>query len=512
MPQTTEWKIILVAVAGTFMVILDQTIVNVALPHIMAVFNETADRAQLVISAYLMATAISAPAAAFLSTRFGIKRIYLLGQAGFLAGSLLCGLSWNIPTLIIFRVIQGLSGGLLMPLGMTFLFTGVPYEKRGTAMALFGIPMMLGPAIGPTLGGYLVTDWSWRMIFYVNVPVVILAIIMGLSWIEDTSKSMLSFDYKGFFLAAIGLSLVLYGLSYAPTWGWHDGRILGLVTVGILTIFAWVILELRQKFPMLNLRIFTYGGYSLAIGLNMVTTIGLYSAVFLLPIFLQNLRGLSALDTGLLLMPAALGSIITMPISGRLYDRMGPRVPVLAGLIVTAITTLWLQGLDINTSDSALRLMLFLRGMGLGLVTMPVMTYALAAVPLKMTAQASSLTNVTRTVFAALGTAMFASLLDQFHKGYLGTLIQTVTPSSGEALHILSIVRVYALHYGFTVEAARQLGTWVLYQLIDLKAFIMAFDKNYLISALIVFVGIIPALFLPHGSMRNRKPSPMPTE
>lgn len=290
MPQTTEWKIILVAVAGTFMVILDQTIVNVALPHIMAVFNETADRAQLVISAYLMATAISAPAAAFLSTRFGIKRIYLLGQAGFLAGSLLCGLSWNIPTLIIFRVIQGLSGGLLMPLGMTFLFTGVPYEKRGTAMALFGIPMMLGPAIGPTLGGYLVTDWSWRMIFYVNVPVVILAIIMGLSWIEDTSKSMLSFDYKGFFLAAIGLSLVLYGLSYAPTWGWHDGRILGLVTVGILTIFAWVILELRQKFPMLNLRIFTYGGYSLAIGLNMVTTIGLYSAVFLLPIFLQNLR------------------------------------------------------------------------------------------------------------------------------------------------------------------------------------------------------------------------------
>ena len=246
MPQTTEWKIVLVAITGTFMVILDQTIVNVALPHMMAVFNETADRAQLVISAYLMATAVSAPAAAFLSTRFGIKRIYLVSQVSFLAGSVLCGIAWNTNTLILFRVIQGLSGGLLMPLAMTFLFTSVPYEQRGSAMALFGIPLMLAPAIGPTLGGYLVDSWSWRMCFYVNVPVVILAIVIGLSWIEDTSKSMLSFDYKGFLLAALGFSSILYGLSYAPTWGWGDGRIIGLLIIGIAIIAAWVVLELRQ--------------------------------------------------------------------------------------------------------------------------------------------------------------------------------------------------------------------------------------------------------------------------
>jgi EmrB/QacA subfamily drug resistance transporter len=504
MPQTTEWKIILVAVAGTFMVILDQTIVNVALPHIMAVFNETADRAQLVISAYLMATAISAPAAAFLSTRFGIKRVYLVSQVSFLAGSLLCGIAWDVHTLIIFRVIQGLSGGLLMPLAMTFLFTSVPYEQRGSAMALFGIPMMLGPAIGPTLGGYLVDSWSWRMCFYVNVPVVILAIVIGLSWIEDTSKSMQSFDYKGFLLAALGFSSILYGLSYAPSWGWDDGRIIGLLIIGIAVIAAWVVLELRLKFPMLNLRIFTYSGYSLAIGINLVTTIGLFSAIFLLPLFLQNLRGLSAFHTGLLLMPSALGSAITMPISGRLYDRIGPRVPVLAGLLLTGITTLWLQGLDINTPDSTLQLMLFLRGMGLGLAMMPVMTYALAAVPLEMTAQASSLTNVTRTVFAALGTAMFASLLSQFHNTYLGTLAQAATPTSVESLRILSIVQVAALKAGLTLEAARQIGIWVLYQLVNLKAYVMAFDRDYLISALIVFAGILPSLLLPHGSIKNK--------
>jgi EmrB/QacA subfamily drug resistance transporter len=502
-PQTTEWKILLVAVVGTFMVILDQTIVNIALPHIMAVFNETADRAQLVVSAYLMATAISAPAAAFLSTRFGIKRVYLLSQAGFLAGSVLCGLAWNTQILTIFRIIQGLSGGLLMPLAMTFLFTNVPHEQRGTAMAIFGIPLMLAPAIGPTLGGYLVDYWSWRMVFYVNVPVVIAAVFIGLSWIKDTPTSLMSFDYKGFVLAAFGFGAILYGLSYAPTWGWTDGRIIGLLALGIISIVAWIIVELREKFPLLDLRMFTYGGYSLATGINLIATIGLFSAVFLLPLFLQNLRGLSAFDTGLLLIPMALGSIITMPLSGRLYDRIGPRVPVLAGLLLTAFTTLWLQGLDVTTPDSALRLILFLRGMGLGLAMMPVMTYALAAVPIKMTGQASSLTNVTRTVFAALGIAIFATLLDQFHKVYLGTLVQTVTPDSFEALRVLSIIQVNALKSGLTIETARTAATSLLYQLVNLKAFIMAFDRDYVISALILFAGILPSLLLPHGPLKK---------
>jgi len=503
MPVSSEWKVILVAIAGTFMVILDQTIVNVALPHIMAVFNETAERAQLVISAYLMATAISTPAAAFLSTRFGIKRVYLLAQAGFLAGSVLCGMAWNTNTLILFRIIQGLSGGLLMPLAMTFLFTSVPYEERGSAMAIFGIPMMLGPAIGPTLGGYLVTDLTWRMCFYVNVPVVILAIYIGLSWIEDTPKSPVSFNYKGFLFAAVGFSSLLYGLSYAPSWGWGDERILGLFALGIVSIATWVISELKVKSPMLDLRIFTYGGYSLAIGINFVTTIGLFSAVFLLPLFLQNLRGLSAFDSGLILLWGALGPAITMPISGRLYDRIGPRVPVLLGLVITGFTTLWLQGLDITTPDSAIRLILFLRGMGLGLAMMPVMTYALAAVPMKMTSQASSLINVTRTVFGSLGIAVFGSLLDNFQKTNLATLVQTVTPNSVEALRVLSTIQVTALQSGLTMDAARQLGTVVLYQFVNVKASVMAFDSDYLIAALIVFAGILPALFLPHGSLKK---------
>ncbi|MCX6004484.1 MAG: DHA2 family efflux MFS transporter permease subunit, partial [Chloroflexi bacterium] len=333
MTQTTaETKILLVAIAGTFMVILDQTIMNIALPHIMAVFNETADRAQLVISAYLMASAITTPAAAFLAMRFGIKRVYLLSQAGFLLGSMLCGMAWNTNSLIFFRVLQGLSGGLLSPLAMTLLFLNIPPQDRGTAMGIFGIPMMLGPAIGPTLGGYLVTYWDWRWCFYINVPIVLVAVMLGFMWIEDTVISKATFDIWGFALAAIGFSSILYALSYAPSWHWDDWRIITLLILGSVCILAWIVVELRSKQPMLDLHIFKNTGFSLATGVNFVTTIGLFSVIFLLPMFLQNLRGLSAMETGLMMLPSVLGSMISMPIGGRLYDKIGPKIPAVVGL------------------------------------------------------------------------------------------------------------------------------------------------------------------------------------
>ncbi len=503
MPRTGEYKILIVAISGTFMVILDQTIMNIALPHIMAVFNETADRAQLVISAYMMATAITTPSAAYLCSRFGIKKVFLISQAGFLLGSILCGIAWNTNTLIFFRVIQGLAGGLLSPIAMTMLFLNVPPEDRGTMMAIFGIPMMLAPAIGPTLGGYLVTYWDWRMCFYVNVPVVLVAISIGLAWIEDSPILPSGFDFKGFILAAVGFSAVLYAFSYAPSWHWDDWRIITLLIGGGLSILIWIVVELREKQPMLDLHMFKYGGFSLAMGLNFIVTIGLFSVIFLLPMFLQNIRGLSAMQTGLMMMPMVLGSMITMPISGRLYDKIGPRVPVVIGLIITAVSSLWLQMLDVTTPDTELVFILFLRSAGMGLSMMPIMTYAMSAVPLNMTAQASSITNVSRTVFASLGVAIFATMLDQFQKTNAAVMSQTLTPDSTVAMQILSTVQVMMLQAGQTLEAARQMGISVLYQYVDLRATITAFQMDYVISAAVIICGVVPALFLPFGRLRK---------
>ena len=503
MPKALEYEILIVSILGTFMVILDQTIMNIAMPHIMAVFNETADRAQLVISAYMMATAISTPAAAYLCNRFGIKKIYLLSQAGFLLGSVLCGLAWNTNTLIFFRVLQGLAGGLLSPIAMTMLFMNVPPEERGTMMAIFGIPMMLAPAIGPVLGGYLVTYIDWRMCFYVNVPVVLLAIAVGLMWIKDTPIAESSFDYKGFMLAAIGFSSILYAFSYAPSWHWDDWRIITLLVVGGACIFTWVMVELREKQPLLDLHIFKYSGFSLATGINFVTTIGLYSAIFLLPMFLQNVRGLNAMQSGLMMMPMVLGTMITMPISGRMYDKIGPRVPTIIGLILTGIGTLWFQMLDVTTPDSMLLLILFIRSLGIGFCMMPIMTYAMASVPLNMTAQASSITNVFRTVFASLGVAIFATMLDQFQKTNAAVISQTLTPDSVVAMQLMSSVQVMMMQAGQTLEAAKMMSASFLYQYVNLRATITAFAMDYVISAVVIIIGIIPAMFLPFGRFKN---------
>jgi MFS family permease len=220
-------------------------------------------------------------------------------------------------------------------------------------------------------------------------------------------------------------------------------------------------------------------------------------------VFLQNLRGLTAFDTGLLLIWGSVGPMLTMPISGRLYDRIGPRVPVILGLTITAIATLFFQTLDTTTPNSEIALLLFVRGMGMGLAMMPVMTYALAAVPLNKTDQASALTTVSRTVFASLGTAIFATLLDGFQKTNLATLTQLVSPNSLEALSVISAVQVAALKMGLTLEAARAYGISLLYQTVQLKASVMAFDTDFLISGLIALSGILPAWLLPHSAMKK---------
>lgn len=503
MPKTSETRVLIIAIAGTFMVILDQTIMNTALPHIIAVFNETTDRAQLIVTAYLMATAITTPCAAYLADRFGIKRIYLFSQAGFLLGSILCGISWDVQSLIFFRVLQGLAGGLLGPLAMTFLFISVPPQDRGTAMAIFGIPMMLAPAIGPVLGGYLVDYWSWRMVFYINVPVVLIAIALGYAWIEETRTISNSFDYRGFMLAAVGFSAILYAFSYAPTWHWNDWRIVTLLSVGGACILAWVIVELSDKNPMLDLHMFKNTGFSLGIGLTFVTTIGLFSLIFLLPVFLQNLRGMRAFDSGLMTLPQALGSMLTMPIAGKIYDRAGPRIPAVCGLIVTGICSLWLQVLDVTTPDTELRLILLVRGMGMGLSMMPIMTYTLSVVPQRMTSQASSLLNVSRTVFASLGIAVFATMLDTFTRNNLAHMAQTVTPDSVTALRTISQIQVYLMQSGMSVDAAHRGALLLLYQYVNLRAAVTAFDMDYVIGAVIVLLGIIPAMLLPSGRIRK---------
>lgn len=256
---------------------------------------------------------------------------------------------------------------------------------------------------------------------------------------------------------------------------------------------------------MLDLRIFKSTGFSMATGLNFVATIGLFSIIFLLPLFLQNVRGLTALDTGILMIPAVLGSIVTMPLGGLLYDRIGPKVPVVLGLIIAGAATFWMCVIDVTTPDSLLRLMLFVRSMGIGLAMMPIMTYALASVEQKMTAQASSIINVSRTVFASLGIAIFATMLTNFQKANLAIITQTLTPSSPYTMQFISTVQVILMQAGQTLEAARQTAVYVLYLLANVRASVAAFQDEYFLAAVILSVGVLPAFFLPFGRQKGEQ-------
>jgi EmrB/QacA subfamily drug resistance transporter len=508
-----KWKIVLVAIAGTFMMMIDATIVNIALPHILAVFNESLDKMQFVTSAYLMSMAVSAPLATYLMTKMGVKRIYIASLVLFLAGSMLCGFSWNTNSLIICRIIQGASSGVLMPLAMTLIFTNVPPEGRGTAMGLFGIPMVLAPAIGVTLGGYLVEYLDWRWCFYVNVPIVILAVIISILWIRDTSKNTtLPLDIKGFIFAAVGFGSLLYALTYAPSWGWNDIRTLGLLAASLVSLVIWVVVELRVKIPLLDLRVFKSKGYSLGTFLSFVTTMGLYSAMLLLPLFLQSVRGLGAFQAGVLMIPQAIGSMFGTVIGGRFYDRVGPRPPTIIGLILTGYITWQLSALDVTTSESTFMLLIAFRGLGIGLCMMPVMTFALAEVPPALTSAASTINNVLRSVFGGLATAIFASLLTSYEKLNVATLTQTVTPDSVTTQQVVSTAQVYLQKAGMSLQAAHQEAIALLYQMTVLKAYVLAFDKVFVIGAVILFVGIIPALFLYHNGKAKKKDLTIPVE
>ena len=509
-----KWKIVLVAISGTFMMMIDATIVNIALPHILSVFNDTIDRMQFITSAYLMAMAIGAPLATYLMNKFGVKRIYIASLILFLSGSMLCGIAWNTNSLIIFRILQGFSSGILMPLAMTLIFTNVPPEGRGTAMGIFGIPMVLAPAIGVTLGGYLVEYLDWRWCFYVNVPIVIAAVFISILWIRDTSKdAKLPLDIKGFVLAAVGFGSLLYALTYAPSWGWNDVRTLGLLGVSVICLAAWVIVELRVKIPLLDLRVFKFKGYSLGTFLTFVTTMGLYSAMLLLPLFLQTVRGLGAFQAGLLMIPQAVGSMFGSVIGGRIYDRIGPRPPTIIGLLITGYITWQLSALDVTTPDSTFMLLIGFRGLGIGLCMMPVMTFALAEVPLALTSAASTINNVLRSVFGGLATAIFASLLSSYEKINVAVLTQTVTPDSGSSLQVLSTAQVYLQKAGMSLQAAHQEAVALLYQMTALRGYILAFEKVFVIGAIIIFIGVIPALFLYHnGKTKQKKPEAMPME
>lgn len=486
-----------VLVIGGFMAILDTSIVNIAIPKLESVFSVNTQKVQWVVTIYLLTLGAVVPLAGWLGDRYGYRRVYMASLAIFTAGSALSGLSWSLGALMGFRVLQAVGGGLIMPITMAMLYRMVPRKRIGTAMGIWGLTAIVAPAIGPTLGGYLVQYVDWRLIFYINVPIGILGFFLSLAFVPAFSPtSRVPLDGTGFVLVASGLFGLLLGLSEGETWGWTSEPIVLILSASILLLILFVLWEFRTPHPLLDLRVFAHGSFAVANLITVIVTVGLFAGIFYVPLFLQTVAGYGAMKTGLMLMPSALATALTMGLSGRLYDKIGARPLVIPGLLILAYTTYLLHNLSVNSSVGDVVLWLSLRGLGIGLTMMPAMTAGMSRVPTALVGTGSAINNIVQRVAGSLGLAALTAVLtrqETVHQLYLSS---SFTPTSQVAQGLIHTFTQHLIDLGITVGYAKELTLTLLHQQILGSAFVMAMDDVFVLAAWITLVGLVFAVFL----------------
>lgn len=502
-----KWIVASVVIIGVFMSILDQTIVNIAIPRLQATFGADIHSVQWVLTAYILTQGVVTPTAAYFSDRLGIKRFYVISLVAFTAGSALCGIAWSLPVLILFRVLQGAGGAALFPLSITMLFREFPPQERGAAMGAFGLPALLAPALGPTLGGYIVTYAGWPLIFYINVPVGIVAVILTIIFIRDAQpEGRARFDFIGFFFAALGLSTTLYALSSASTDGWSSTTVLGFLFVGVCSLAIFTAIEIiianRGGQPLLDLRLFANGPFRSSMIANLFVIFSLFGGLFLLPIYLQNIRGQSAFQSGLILLPQALASMVSVIIGGRLVDRFGVRTVMIPGLLILAFATWQLSYITIYSPFLWIQGMLILRGLALGLTVQPLTVAMLAEVPPRQLAQASSLSTVARAVSSSLGIAVLATLVQTQSQVHYGHLAEQVTASSPLG-QLLPRLQAFFVAHGANLANAKAAALQVISGLLIRQSFVLSLQDAFMLTLVVSGLAIIATLFV-RGS---RKPA-----
>ena len=403
-----------VVVIGAIMSILDTTIVNVALETLSRDLHVGLSNVQWVATGYLLALAVVIPLTGWMSERFGARRVWLTSVTLFVAGSVLCGLAWDLPSLIAFRVLQGLGGGMVMPVGMIVLTQSAGPQRVGRVMSIVGVPMLLGPVIGPVLGGLIVDHLSWRWIFFVNVPIGALAVFMGLRWLPklNASEHPGRLDWRGLALLSPGLGLAVFGLSETSTHGGLAATAAWLPLVaGLALIAAFALHALGAARPLIDVRLFKIPAFSASAATVLLFGIAFFGSMLLLPLFFQVARGESALHAGLLTAPQGLGAALTMPIAGMLTDKIGGGRVAVAGIALAVLTTVPLALVQGSTSLFLVEGVLFLRGISLGLSMMPSMAAAYASMERAAIPRATSALNVIQRVGGSIGTAVLAVVL-----------------------------------------------------------------------------------------------------
>ncbi|MCL5266732.1 MAG: DHA2 family efflux MFS transporter permease subunit [Bacteroidetes bacterium] len=502
-----KWWVLANVMMGTFMVVLDSTIVDVSLAKVMATFGVGIDTVKWIATGYLLAFAIFLPTSGWIADHFGFRKTYSLGLALFTAGSLLCSISWNMTALIIFRVIQGAGGGLLMPVGMAIVVREFPPDKRGMALGFWAIAAAASISLGPTLGGYLIDNFAWHSIFDINVPVGILGVFATMVIQREYKiQSGRSFDIVGFLSVVLFLAPLLIALSDGNaswnTGGWTSPFILSCFALSLIGLVVFLSVEFNVRDPLIELRLLKNLNFGMSNLVLFIFGMGMFGSTFLLPLYLQNGLGYTAFQAGSLFLPLGLIMAVMGPISGVLSDKVNPKIIATLGIAFLALSLFVNHYLSLFSMTSDIMVSLYLRGFGMAFIFTPLNTLSLSDIPRERMAQASGLFNVIRQIGGSFGVAIMGTLLTDrtiFHTTVYGQAVSKASPVTQSVLLGLQGFAQQAL--GSTVSLASTRADALLAYNISQQAFVSAVDDDFLVAAMITVLCVVPILFL-----RYKKP------
>jgi EmrB/QacA subfamily drug resistance transporter len=483
------YGIITVLMIGAFISFLNNTLLNIALPTIMADLDIGPSTAQWLTTGFMLVNGILIPASAFLIQKFSVRQIFLAAMLLFTLGTLLAGVAPIFSILLAGRMLQAAGSAILMPLLMNVMLVSFPIEKRGTAMGVFGLILMFAPAIGPTLSGWIVEHYDWRMLFHFISPIAIAILVMGFFLLKDKKDKVdLRLDMVSLLLSSVGFGGILYGFSSAGSKGWSSPYVYVTITVGVISLVVFILRQLKQGEPLLNFGVYKYPMFALASAISMILNMALFSGMMLLPIYVQNIRGISPMDAGLLLLPGALLMSIMSPVTGRLFDKFGGRILALIGLTIVVVTTYFFSQLEMDTTYNHLLILYSVRSVGISMVMMPVSTNGLNQLPRRLYPHGTAMNNTLNQVAGAIGTAL------------LVTIMSTRTATQAKELGAQAMQNM--------TEQPTQAAAAEMQQQIMMQATLDGIDYSFLVATGITAVALVLAFFMKRAKpMEEAQPS-----
>lgn len=499
--------VIVVMILGAFVALLNQTLMNVALPKMMTDLNISTSTAQWITTGYMLVNGVLIPVTAFLMETFSTRKLFLSAMGLFTLGTLICALSPNFAILMAGRVIQASGAGIIMPLMTNVFLIIFPPEKRGGAMGIMGLAMIFAPAVGPALSGYVVEHYSWRILFWIVFPLGITDILLAWTFLQNVGRRTFpKLDIPGVVLSTVGFGGILYAFSEAGNNGWNDMVVMTSLIIGVLSLLCFVWRELTAETPVLDLRVFRYSIFTFTTIVNILVTMAMFAAMILLPIYLQNIRGFTPLQSGLLLLPGALLMGAMSPVTGLLFDRIGSRPLAVCGLIITVITTWGFAQLTDTMSYGHIMLLYSARMFGMSLLMMPIMTEGLNNLPPELGSHGTAMSNTMRQVAGSLGTAFLVTVMTNRATYHVGEYASQLTTGNPSLTHQLGAAGSVLANGGHLAPGASQSAVMqILIGKVEQMATIQGINDAFIVATLLTILALILSFFIRRATPSEKR-------